>query len=79
MELDPETGETRPIIEPENKSEENLPTLNKKDRKYKHKNFKNFIWILFDFEEFRFLDISIENTKRRFLWIGWFQTFLTKN
>ena len=78
MELDPETGETRPIIEPENKSEENLPTLNKKDRKYKHKNLKNFIWILFDSEEFRFLDISIENTKRRFLWIGWFQTFLTK-
>ena len=42
MELDPETGETRPIIEPENKSDE-LPTLNKKDRKYKHKNLKNFI------------------------------------
>ena len=47
MELDPETGETRPIIEPENKSEENLPTLNKKDRKYKKKNENfhlNFIW-----------------------------------
>ena len=40
MELDPETGETRPIIEPENKPEANLPTLNKKDRKYKKKKLK---------------------------------------
>ena len=70
MELDPETGETRPIIEPENKSEENLPTLNKKDRKYKQKNLKFLFEFLFDSDEFRFLDISIENTKMRYLWIG---------
>ena len=45
MELDPETGETRPIIEPENKSDE-LPTLDKKDRKFlenkKSNNFKTY-------------------------------------
>ena len=39
---------------------------------------KIFIWILFDSKEFKFLDVSIENTKIRYLWIGWFQTFLTK-
>ena len=35
MELDPETGETRPIIEPENKPDDINPniSLDKKDRK----------------------------------------------
>ena len=51
MELDPETGETRPIIESENKPVDDIPniSLDKKDRKWKkyikYKSIKtDFTW-----------------------------------